>query len=93
MTAKLMFENLGFIQYENSDEGIGYIKKAPQEEMTRIGIISSDYIEFYKKSREVLINTTYEFRNGTVKNSDCGIISAAILAAINQQSEELGWNK
>lgn len=92
MTAKDMFEKLGYEQKENSDEGIQYIQRDKDSEMQRIGMISTRCIEFYKSHKEIVFYTTYEHRNGKTSASDCGILNIEEFNAVQKQVLELGWN-
>lgn len=103
MTAKEMFEKLGYEQkiYDNEKEsikgfeytvnGIQYIKRAKDSEMQRIGMIVTKCIEFYTTSKEILIYTTYEHRNGTKSQSDSGDLNIEEFNAIQKQVLELQW--
>jgi len=91
MTAKDIFEKLGYEQKENSDEGIQYIKRDKDSELQRVGMISIKCIEFYISSKEILVNTTYEHRNEKVSTSDSGILNFEEFNAVQKQVLELGW--
>ncbi len=91
MTAREMFENMGYKQTENSEEGIQYTKRADDSELQRIGMISTTYIEFYRASKEIVIETTFEHRSGKRSTGDVGILNIEEFHAVQKQVEELGW--
>lgn len=103
MTAKEMFEKLGYEQkiydnekksikgFEYTANGIQYIQRAKDSEMQRIGMIVTNYIEFYITSKEILIYTTYEHRDGTKSKSDSGNLNIEEFNAVQKQVIELQW--
>lgn len=78
MTAKELFEELGYEYYE--DDGFNCYKKEKRR------LIEPDYISFDRLEREV-------FMLNSSKNSNGVILDMKLLQAINKQVEELGWNK
>lgn len=78
MTAKELFEELGYEYYE--DDGFNCYKKEKRR------LIEPDYISFDRLEREV-------FMSNSSKNSNGVILDMKLLQAINKQVEELGWNK
>lgn len=92
MTAKEMFEELGYEQKESSTEGIQYVKKAKDSEMQRIGMVSTKYIEFYNAHKELVVTTTRKHRNGSTTTSECGILSIEEFGAVQKQVLELNWH-
>ncbi|WP_252249147.1 hypothetical protein [Clostridium sp. VAP23] len=92
MIARDMFEKLGYkLTEKNSKNDIQYTKKSKESEMQRIGMITTEYIEFYNSSKEIIIYKTYEFRDGTISKSDSGILSFEEFNAAHQQILELKW--
>lgn len=92
MIARNMFEKLGYeLTEKNSKNDIQYTKKSRESEMQRIGMITTKCIEFYNSSKEIMIFTTYEFRDGTKSKSDSGILSFEEFNAVHQQIIELKW--
>lgn len=99
MTAKEMFENLGYVQiihefdtglYESCN-GIQYLKEDPESEMERVGMMSTKCIEFYFMHKEIVIASKYKHRNGSESSGDAGILSLKEFEAIQKQVKELGW--
>lgn len=78
MTAKEMFEKLGYEYYE--DDGFNCYKKEKSE------LAEPDYISFNRLEKEIFV------LNKSVI-SKCATINMQLLQAINKQIEELGWNK
>ncbi|ETJ35978.1 hypothetical protein Q604_UNBC09716G0002 [human gut metagenome] len=92
MIARDMFEKLGYkLTEKNSKNDIQYTKKSEESEMQRIGMIKTTCIELYTSTKEILICTTYEFRDGSTSKSDSGILSFDEFNAIKQQILELKW--
>lgn len=92
MIARDMFKKLGYeLSEKNTKNDIQYTKKSKESEMQRIGMITTKYIEFYSSSKEIMICTTHEFRNGTISKSDSGILSFEEFNAVRQQIIELKW--
>lgn len=103
MKAKELFEKLGFKQkiYNNEKHcvegfkytinGIQYTKKAEESEMQRIGMVRTNYIDFYLDSKEIAIGDIIEFKDGTKKYGESAILNVKLLNAIQKQIEELGW--
>ena len=75
-SAKEMFEELGYVYYE--DDGFNCYKKEKRE------LLEPDYISFDRLEREV-------FMSNDSKNSNGVIADMKLLQAINQQINELGW--
>jgi len=92
MIARDMFEKIGYkLTEKNSKNDIQYTKKSKESEMQRIGMITTEYIEFYNTSKEIMISKTYEFRDGTTSKSDSGILSFEEFNAVHRQILELKW--
>lgn len=96
LTAKEMFEVLGYKQkiyteYRESSNGIQYAKRAQETELQRIGMITTDYVEFYPHGKDILIYTSYEHKDGSISNSDSGYLNMELFQAVQQQIIELGW--
>lgn len=77
MTAKEMFEELGYEYYE--DDGFNDYKKEKRK------LIEPDYISFDRLEREFFVLNSSKNGKGTT-------IDMPLLKAINKQIEELGWN-
>lgn len=79
MTAKEMFEDLGFyLDIETNDEIVVYSKNKFNN--TTFGFIGARTITFDKEMEIIYFD-------------DVGEVSLLLLQAINKQVEELGWNK
>lgn len=78
MDARGMFDELGYEYYE--DDGFTCYKKEKRK------LIEPDYISFDRLEREVFMSRTSKNGNGLT-------IDVKLLQAINEQVEELGWNK
>ncbi|MNP70335.1 hypothetical protein D3C76_1665550 [compost metagenome] len=91
MTAKEMFEALGYSRVEDSTMGIQYIKKSNRSEMQRIGMLKTKYMEFYRKHKDITIKTITEFIDGSKSNSNLESIDLEEFKAIQKQVLELGW--
>jgi hypothetical protein len=97
MTAKEMFEKIGYVQkiHDKSEypsfNGIQYMKRSEDSEMHRIGMITTRYIEFYPHSKEIIICKTYEHKDGTITKCDLGILSLEEFKAVQQQVNEFNW--
>lgn len=97
MDAKEMFENLGYIQkiyYQKGTtilDGIQYIKKDPETELERVGMLRTKLIEFYPSSKEILMSSSFQNRNGITKSSDVVVLSFEEFRAVELQVIELGW--
>lgn len=78
MSAKEMFEKLGYEYYE--DDGFDCYKKRKKR------IIEPDYISFNRLEREIFLLRNSKNGNGTT-------INMTLLKAINKQIEELRWNE
>lgn len=90
--AKDAFKELGYeITEKTSSNDIQYTKRSKDSEMQRIGMITNKYIEFYNSSKDILIFTTYEFRDGSISRSDSGHLDFKEFNAVKQQVLELGW--
>lgn len=83
MTAKEMFEKLGYKQVEKSENSVRY-----EGQPTMIGTYEF-YIEIWK--REELDD--FLVRKATISKEYVSNIWGEELQAINKQVEELGWNK
>ena len=77
MTAKEMFEELGYEFYE--DDGFNCYEKERRK------LIEPDYISFNRLARQIFMSNNSECSNGV-------IVDVQLLKAINKQIEELGWN-
>ena len=76
MSAKEMFEELGYIESENNNKGITY-----NYNFTDYSTYS--FIHFNKKDEKI------EMESNVINGYD---ITLQELKAINKQVEELGWN-
>lgn len=83
MTAKEMFEKLGYKQVKKSENSVRY-----EGQPTMIGAYEF-YIEMWK--REELDD--FLVRKATISKEYVSNIWGEELQAINKQVEELGWNK
>lgn len=83
MTAKEMFEKLGYKQVKKSENSVRY-----EGQPTMIGAYEF-YIEIWK--REELDD--FLVRKATILKEYVSNIWGEELQAINKQVEELGWNK
>lgn len=76
MSAKEMFEKLGYEYYE--DDGFNcYVKEISE-------LIEPDYISFDRLERKFFVSRNSKYDNGTT-------INMSLLQAINKQVDELGW--
>ena len=75
MTAKEMFEELGFMLDQNEEEGVITYSRDILDKKT-FGYIDSKMITF---------------ENGNVYFTNVGCINSLELKAINKQMKELGW--
>jgi hypothetical protein len=97
MSAKEAFSKLGYTQIVHQDKersmlgGIQYVKRDPDSEMHRVGMLTTKVIEFYPSSKEILISTKRLHRDGSVTNSDSGILSIMEFKAVQKQIKESGW--
>lgn len=107
MTAKEMFEELGYRQeihndskYGESGNGIAYVfDKDKKEEVERCGIFLEKHIEIYTYHKSIVCYHIAYSRHNVDKNieeviqkhSDAMYLNMPILKAINKQIEELGW--
>lgn len=88
MTAKEMFEKLGYKQVKKSENSVRY-----EGQPTMIGAYEF-YIEIWKREelkREELDD--FLVRKATISKEYVSNIWGEELQAINKQVEELGWNK
>lgn len=83
MTAKEMFEKLGYKQVKKSENSVRY-----EGQPTMMGAYEF-YIEIWK--REELDD--FLVRKATISKEYVSNIWGEELQAINKQVEELGWNK
>lgn len=94
LSAKGMFEKLGYVQTEKNEfNEIQYLKKDDYSEMKRVGMVSTTCIEFYPRSKEILLSKEYEFRDGRVSKSDSVVLNNLEFKAIQKQVSELKWEE
>lgn len=83
MTAKEMFEKLGYKQVKKSENSVRY-----EGQPTMIGVYEF-YIEIWKREEM----DDFLVRKATIQKEYVSNIWGEELQAINKQIEELGWNK
>ncbi len=83
MTAKEMFEELGYKQIEKAENSVRY-----EGQPTMIGAYVF-YIEIWKREEM----DDFLIRKATIHREYVSNIFGKELQAINKQVEELGWNK
>lgn len=104
MTAKEMFKKIGYkrkiYSYKSKakkcSNGMQYIKKGtngrtPEDELKYCGTTTTKTIEIYFHHKEICIYTEQEYRDGTTRKWDLGILNFNEFKAIQQQIKELGW--
>lgn len=89
MSAKEMFEELGYIQVDTSKNGYGALIEYERDET---------YIDDYESQIEYgTLNTIYFYKNKTYRiemqsdDDNEELINMKLHKAINKQIEELGW--
>lgn len=94
LSAKGMFEKLGYVQTEKNEfNEIQYLKKDDSSEMKRVGMISTTFIEFYPRSKEILLSKENEFRDGRVIKSNAVVLNFDEFKAVQKQISELKWEE
>lgn len=91
MTAKEIFNKLGYEQRKNDDEGIQYVKRAEDSKMQRIGVITNKYIEFYRLHKEINICIDYEYSDGETSSNNSSTLNIEEFKAVQKQVLELEW--
>lgn len=99
-----LFKKLGYEQkvfdhekryahgFEYEVNGIEYIKKDKEAEMQRIGMVRTQYIDFYLDSKEIETYYYVQFKDGREEQGETsGILNMELFKAIQKQIEELGW--
>ena len=91
MTAKEIFNKLGYEQRINDDVGIQYVKRAEESEMQRIGVVEEKYIEFYRFHKEINICIDYKYSDGKTSSSNSSTLNIEEFKAVQKQVLELEW--
>lgn len=94
LNAKEMFEKIGYTQTEKNEfNEIQYLKKDDYSEMKRVGMVSTTCIEFYPRSKEILLSKENEFRDGRMIKSNAVVLNFDEFKAIQKQVSELKWEE